>query len=384
MSLASTVVGTYLPVVVARQAGSATVIAALIAVDGLLALFLPIIVGARSDRLVSAIGGRLPFVIVGVVVMLPALVLLGLEHRPAPALAIVVVVFAGYYIAYEPYRALYPDLVPAPHHGRSQSAQAVARGVGTVLALVGGGMLLATGDVVPFAAAAGILGVTTAAFVWALLRADEPLQQQPGTVLRAADAFRTVRKLLAESADLRRFFVANALWEAALSAIRTFVVLWVTTGLGLSLVASAGVIGAAGACVLVGAALAGRLADRFGTGAVVRAAAIAYGAPMIVPFLFDQPAALIPAVPLIGASAGIMMALPFAMLIPMMPAAGHGLLTGVYSMSRGVGVIAGPLLAAAAITAQNALDLPLGTVSYSALWLVAGLLLVASVPLVRR
>jgi MFS family permease len=75
------------------------------------------------------------------------------------------------------------------------------------------------------------------------------------------------------------------------------------------------------------------------------------------------------------------MALPYAMLIPMMPRAGHGLLTGVYSMSRGLGVVVGPLLAGAAIQGQRALDTPLGTVRYSALWLVAGLLLLASVPL---
>ena len=86
-------------------------------------------------------------------------------------------------------------------------------------------------------------------------------------------------------------------------------------------------------------------------------------------------------IPLISASAGMMMALPYAILIPMMPRADHGLLTGVYSMSRGVGIVLGPLLAAAAIQAQNALGTPLGTVEYSALWLVAGLLLVASVPL---
>jgi len=80
----------------------------------------------------------------------------------------------------------------------------------------------------------------------------------------------------------------------------------------------------------------------------------------------------------------VMMALPYAMLIPMMPRAGHGLLTGVYSMSRGVGIVLGPLLAGAAIEAQRSLGTPLGTEDYSALWLVAGLLLLASVPLLRE
>jgi hypothetical protein len=102
---------------------------------------------------------------------------------------------------------------------------------------------------------------------------------------------------------------------------------------------------------------------------------------MIVPLLSSDPPLLLPMIPLISASAGVMMALPYAILIPMMPRAGHGLLTGVYSMSRGVGIVLGPLLAGAAIQAQQALGTPLGTVDYSALWLVAGLLLIASVPL---
>ncbi len=381
-ALAATTVGTYLPVLVADDAGSPTAIAALIAVEGVLALFLPVLIGARSDRLVTPIGGRLPFVLGGVPVVVAALVLLGFLNAPLPALAIVIVLFGAYYVAYEPYRTLYPDLVPERDAGRSQSAQAVARGVGTALALVGGGLLLAIAEPVPFVTAAGILLITTGAFTWALLRRDgPPLQQEPAREMGAIEAFRAVRRLLATRPDLRAFVTANALWEAALGAIRTFVVLWVTVGLGLSLVATAGVIGAAGVCVLAGAAVAGRLAERFGTRAVVRATAVTYGAPMVVPLLSDDPALLVPMIPVISASAGVMMALPYAMLIPMMPRAGHGLLTGVYSMSRGVGIILGPLLAGAAIEAQRALGTPLGA-PYSALWLVAGLLLLASVPLV--
>ncbi len=247
-SLAATTVGTYLPVIVAQGDGSPTAIAALIAVEGIMALFLPVLIGARSDRLVTPIGGRLPFVLGGVPVMAAALMIVGFQDEILPALAVVIVLFGAYYVAYEPYRTLYPDLVPERDAGRSQSAQAVARGVGTALALVGGGLLLAIAEPVPFVTAAGILLATVGAFVWALLRRDEPLQQEPGDVLGATEAFRRVGRLLVRRPALRAFFVANALWEAALGAIRTFVVLWVTAGLGLSLVATAGVVGAAGVC----------------------------------------------------------------------------------------------------------------------------------------
>lgn len=380
-ALAATTVGAYLPVVVADSAGSPTAIAALIAVEGVLALFLPVLVGARSDRLVTGIGGRLPFVLAGVPVMAVALALIGFMDTLLPAVVLVIVLFAAYYVAYEPYRTLYPDLVPERDASRSQSAQAVARGVGTAVALVGGGLLLAIADPVPFLAAAGLLVATTATFTWALVRRGGPLQQEPGETMPAGQAFQAVGRLLAARPELRAFVAANALWEAALAAIRTFVVLWITAGLGLGLVATAGVLGAAAACILVGAALAGTLAERFGTRRVVRATAITYGAPMVVPFLAQDPALLVPMIPVISASAGVMMALPYAMLIPMMPRARHGLLTGVYSMSRGIGIVAGPLLAGAAIQLQRELGAPLGTAGYSALWLVAGALLLASVPL---
>jgi hypothetical protein len=53
----------------------------------------------------------------------------------------VAVFFVGYFIAYEPYRAFYPDLVGDEVAGRAQSTQAVWRGVGTGLAVCGAAAL---------------------------------------------------------------------------------------------------------------------------------------------------------------------------------------------------------------------------------------------------
>lgn len=214
-----------------------------------------------------------------------------------------------------------------------------------------------------------------------LLARGEVLRALPVVETRARHALPALARLVRESRPLQRFFLANALWEAALGAIRTFVVLWVTIGLGLSLPAASGVIGVAGVFALLGAALAGRLADRFGTRRVIRVTALTYGIPMAVPFLAEESWLLVPFIPIISISAGVMMALPYALLIPMMPRAQHGLLAGFYSMSRGVGIILGPLIAGAAIEAQRAVGSPPGTDGYSALWLVAGILLVTSVPL---
>lgn len=383
-ALTITVVASYLPVVVSGFTGSTAAIGLLIGAEGIVALTLPIVVGARSDRLETRIGGRLPFLLAGIPVTVAAIVLLGFVGSFAAATIVVVLFFAAYYVAFEPYRALYPDLIEEDAAGRAQSAQAVARGLGTGLALVGGGLLLAVAQWVPFVAAAVVLAVSTAVFTRVLMRRSDVGRQRTEGTVHAREALGELRRIVRDRPTLRRYFVANALWEAALAGIKTFVVLYVTVGMGLSLTATAGVIGVAAVFVLLGAATAGKLADRFGGIRVVQVATVVYGVPMAVPFLLQEPIAILAAMPFIATSAGALMALPYALLIPMMPSAQHGLLTGFYSASRGVGIMLGPILAGLAIEVSRAVGAPFGTDGYSSMWLVVGVLLIASVPFVRQ
>jgi hypothetical protein len=98
-----------------------------------------------------------PFVLGAAPVVAVALALLGLVGGILAAAVVLAVFFAAYYTAYEPYRALYPDLVDDAIAGRAQSTQALFRGAATALALVGGGLLFSTGQPVPFVSAAVIL-----------------------------------------------------------------------------------------------------------------------------------------------------------------------------------------------------------------------------------
>jgi len=384
-ALSTTVVTTYLPVVVSGFVGSTAVIGALIAVEGLLALALPPLVGARSDHLRTRFGGRLPFLMAGTPLLALALVAMAFVGAFGFALLAVAAFFAAYYLAYEPYRALYPDLVAEEAVGRAQSTQAIARGVGTGVALVSGGLLLSLGQAAPFAGGAIIVIATNALFLHTLLRRlGVPRQQRAREAGRARDAFAELWRVARTQPPLRRYLVANGLWEAGLGAIKTFVILWITLGLGLSLSEASGVLAAAAVCVLGGAAVAGKLADRFGRARVMQFASVGFGAPMVVPFLSQEGALIVPLLPVIGVCGGIVMALPYALLVPMMPPSQHGLLSGFYSLTRGVGLMIGPLVAGVAIEIMRALDAPLGTQGFSAMWLVAGSLILATVPLSRR
>src|ERR687885_508891 len=63
LSLSATIVTTYLPVVAKEFVGSTAVIGVVIGIEGLLALWLPLVVGTWSDRLRTPLGGRLPFLL---------------------------------------------------------------------------------------------------------------------------------------------------------------------------------------------------------------------------------------------------------------------------------------------------------------------------------
>lgn len=384
-ALSTTAVTTYLPVVASSFVGSTTVIGVLIALEGLLAFALPPLVGARSDSLRTRFGGRLPFLMAGTPLLALSLVAMGFVGALGFAILAVAAFFAAYYLAYEPYRALYPDLVPEEVAGRAQSGQAIARAVGTGLALVTGGLLLSLGQATPFVAAAVVVIAANGLFLLTLLRRrGVPHQRRAQDARRARDAFVELWRMVRTQPPMRRYLVANGLWEGGLAAIKTFVILWITLGLGLSLSEASGVLAAAAVCILVGAAVAGKLADRFGRARVMQFAAVGFGAPMVVPFLSQDAALIVPVLPLIGVSGGIVMALPYALLVPMMPESQHGLLSGFYSLSRGLGLAAGPLVAGVAIEVMRALGDPLGAQGFSALWLAAGTMILATVPLSRR
>lgn len=332
------------------HAGSTVAIGGILATEGLMALWVPIVAGDRSDRLRTRIGGRLPFVLAGTPLMFVSLCLVRLVGAVI-AIAALVVVFFGYFLAYEPYRAMYPDLAPDEQAGRSQSVQAGRRGAGTGTALISGGLLLGIADALPFVVYALLLALSVALFVgFSASGAREDARRVrdagPG---RALGSFAPARRLLREEPALRLYFLCNGLWEMAPAAIKTFVVLYVTAGLGYSLAEGSLLIGGVGVVVLLGALASGFLGGRHGRLRVVRVSVLIFGLGLLVPALTTFRPALIVAVPFVALGGGTLMSLPYSVLMPLMPEGEHGAVTGMYALSRGIGVMAGPLLAGVVI-----------------------------------
>jgi len=384
MALALTTVSTYLPKAMQGVTSSTLEIGAIVGGEGIMALWVPLVVGPWSDRLRTRFGGRLPFLMAAAPVMAMALVALGLVRSVPTTAAAAAVFFFAYFVAYEPYRALYPDLLQSSEvAGRSQGTQAAWRGLGTGIALLAGGLLLSAGRLTPFAAAAVVVLVTTGGFAWLVVREGLVRERDSANGGAVGDSARRLLGLARRHPPLRAYLIANALWELALTALKAFVVLYLTDGLGYSLGTASLIVGGVGGIVLAGAVAAGKAGDDRGRLRVMRVSLWVYGLGLFVPALVTFKPVIALAVPLIALGGGAVMALSYAILMPLMPDEDRGAVTGFYSASRGIGITIGPILAGALIAVLDVGPFA-STDGYQVTWLVCAAAILLSIPFTRR
>jgi MFS family permease len=161
------------------------------------------------------------------------------------------------------------------------------------------------------------------------------------------------------------------------------VILYLTLGLGYSLATGSLIVGAVAFVILIGAGAAGKAGDRFGRTRVITVALWCYGVGFLVPAFTTSRPLIIAAIPLIAIGGGTVMTLAYALLMPLMPEDEHGALTGFYSLSRGIGIIVGPILAGVAIAVTH--NTPFAaTQGFQAIWFVCAAGAFASIPFVRQ
>jgi MFS family permease len=378
LALAITAVTTYVPLLARQFTSSTVVIGVVIGAEGAVALIVPIVAGAWSDQLRTRIGGRLPFLVAGAPVLGAAVALMAFVGSLGLLAATVAVFFIAYYAAYEPYRALYPDLLEAEVAGRGQSTQALFRGGATGVALIAGGLLFGLSPMLPFLVFAALAFAALIAFSTRAVQ-SEALSNQDDHEHEARTARQTAARisdLLRRRPALRAFLIANALWELSLAALKTFIILFLREGVRLSMTEAVGVVAIVVVLVLVAAPISGKLGDRVGKTRVVTMSIWPFGLGLLVPLVTQSAYIVLPILPLVAFGGGMILTLPYAILMPLMPEEEHGLITGFYSFSRGVGILLGPLLAGVAITVlRPALT---STHGYAAMWLVCGLAMLAS------
>jgi Na+/melibiose symporter-like transporter len=374
LSLAITTVGAYLPVLISELAGS-LVTGLLIGCEGVFALFVPLLVARRSQKRAGRLGRRLPFLLATAPVIAGALVLMPLTGGLVTLAVALLAFYAAYFSYLGPYWALFPELVPAGMRGRSQSALSAWREVGLGVGLVGGGLLLALWRPAPFwLAGTAVLAVTLGLVPFLRARERAASGQEEPEERSLADAWR----LLRDHRRVRRVVAANALWELALAALRAFVVLFITVGLGRSASSASALLALVAPPVIVAALVAGPLADRVGHLRLLQGAPLLYGLGLLAP-AFVHSAWLLAGLPVAAFAAGVVMTLPYSLLLSVLPEGRQDQAAGVYGISRGFGLLLGPVLAGLAI--ELLAPVLSETQGYAALWLVAAAAVLGSLPL---
>ncbi len=166
---------------------------------------------------------------------------------------------------------------PSRSYGRAQGVQHLFRGIALGGALIGGGVLYHLWQPAPFLAAAGI--VTAACLVPVLFLREDGGH---GRVFEGVGTYvRHSWRVLRRNPDVGRFLLANAAWEGTFAGARTFVILYVTVGLGEPLSTSTLVLAAVAGGYVLAALIAGPIGDRFGLARVITWCSLVYGLALL-------------------------------------------------------------------------------------------------------
>jgi len=377
---ALSLVTTYLPPILKLYTDSATLIGFAIGGEGIFSSLIPLWVGVMSDRIwTKRWGRRQPFMIFAAPFMAASLMLAPFQPGFWPIAVSTFIFFAAYHFYTSPYQALLPDVTPPGHHGKVQGYQAVMRGIAMFLGMVVAGLLFYRWKPSPFI----ICGLMIMVFTYlTVVKVEEPEPDRSQMPPRQGIWGEIKRIWLSTVRDkrIRGFMFAAFLWESTLAGIRPFVILYFTEALGATEQTGALLLGLVGVTYVVAGLASGYLADKYGRSRIMFIGLWVYlGGCLLGVFMNDIKWAFI-FLPIFGLGGSIVLTLPYAILIRLMPKAHVGQYTGMFSMVRGLSNILAPLVAGVAIdVAKHFLrGGPYEGREYSAIWMVSALMLVIS------
>ena len=378
LAFSITTIAAYLPKLLETFTDSNTMIAAVLAAEGAFALTLPLVIGPWSDTFKTPMGRRRPFMLAALGPIGFCLAIVAFMPNIWTTTLIVLAFFFAYYVYEPPYRGLYPDVLHESMYGRSQSAQHVMRGIALGVALVGGGFLFHVWDPAPFLLAAVATTIACGACIYFVHEADS----EGSRVFRGVRNYvRTSWTVFHEVPEVRRFLLANAAWEGTFAAMRTFVVLYITKGLGQSLFTSSTVLATVAVGYTTAAICAGWLGDRYGLARVIFGASFVYGIGLLVAgFAQEWHSWYYGLILPVAIAGGTVMTLAWALLFKLMPAQHRGAISGLATTTKGIGLLVGPLCAGIMIDVMS--PYLSKTDGYEMLWPVCAIPVLAAIPLV--
>jgi Na+/melibiose symporter-like transporter len=342
------------------------------------------LVGALSDRTRSRLGRRRPFFLVGVPLVVLTLLVLA-THPPFWVVVALLSVLAFFLaVAYDPYLALLPDLVPTEQRGRVGGMLAVTNMLGQMALLAAASVLWGTNERLVFALVAiaitvgfGItfIGVREPPTGDGAFGRPAPVGAGQDPPLRGFSHLVGYLKDVLGHRELAKYVGVTGLFWLGTGGVVPFLTRYGVDELGVDSATAFRLLLVAVASTAVFAMPAGALGDRFGKRRVLMVGLFGYGAGCLAGAVAQSAGQAFVILAAVGVANAACTVLLFPLLADLLPRHRAGELTGlgsaIWSIAQPLGAVAAGLVA----DLTGSLRGPLA---------VAGLLTLASCALLTR
>lgn len=270
-----TLYAAYVPVFLDADFGlRATAIGAVMMLDNLASLFVQPWIGARSDRLRSRLGRRLPIILVAMPFAALGFALIPLAAQMLGSLLgfmlVVMIMLIGMSIIRVPLFALMPDFTVPEHRSTANGIINLFGGLGTLIAALGLGVVYRANRAGPFWVAGVTLVVTTLILVVVIRKVAGDSLSNAGSHAGTPDtlpsnAWRLLRDMLVENwRGIPLLLLSIFFYTFGFNAVETFFILYGRTSFGIREEQALAILGVFFLSYLLASVPAGIIGERRG------------------------------------------------------------------------------------------------------------------------
>ncbi|MCK7493125.1 MAG: MFS transporter [Comamonadaceae bacterium] len=323
-----------LPLYLKELTGSNTVTGLIISMAGITGLFCPVIAGAVSDRINTPLGRRRPLIITGWIL---ACIMVGLLMRIdslIAALPVIMLAYAGFFLAIGPYFALLPDTVPAAQRSFASGVMFLIGGTGMLSYLMFAARLWETSHTRPFVWVVIAVAVSVTIMCFSVREARVPVRLKQPSLLRE----------LLRGKNVLKFFAAMTLQWIGIWMLSAFFVIASMALFGLSVERAIKAFFVMNVSFVLFALPAGLLATKLG----LKRTTISGMAIMIVSFccvsFVKSYSALIVLMVISGVGYGTVLAVSYPFFLSLLPEGNTAGFVGFYHACQNGTLLIGPVV----------------------------------------
>ncbi|MFA5323071.1 MAG: MFS transporter [Smithella sp.] len=302
---------------------------------GITGLFFPVLAGAISDRINTPLGRRRPLIIAGWIIACVMILLLMRIDTLFLALPVIVLAYAGFFLAIGPYFALLPDTFPISQRSLASGVMFLIGGTGVLSYLMFAARLWDTSHTRPFIWVVIAVSVSVAIMSFSVKEAGSSGHVNQQSLLRG----------LAGQKNLQKFLIGMTLQWTGLWMVSAFFVITCMELFGLSVERAVQAFFALNASFVFFALPAGLLATKTGLKrTTIFGMVILIVCFCLTPFIKAY-STLIVVMVIAGAGYGTMLAVSYPFFLSLIPEGNTAGFVGLYHSCQNGTLLLGPVIA---------------------------------------